>query len=212
MKPPAGPALASVLLVVGPSMLAGGCAGRTPADGMDEVANGDAETSTGATSVGGEASTTGASEPIDVSRFLGLFHNENRLVPLGDPVDNPGGVALTHVEIRPDGSASMTMETCSDLLGTIEIAWRWEASPGPVLELFPGAGEESLRYMAMTDVESLRLLPVGSCDFQFEIDGAVITAPTETFHPGRACWVTRCEPTWVVEIDYCPGEEPVVCE
>ena len=48
------------------------------------------------------------------------------------------------------------------------------------------------------------------CAFQFEADGMPIT--TQTFRPGLACWVNRCEPSWTVEIDYCEGEDPTPCE
>jgi hypothetical protein len=72
-----------------------------------------------------EGSSTG--EPIDVSPFLGISHAEHWGTPFGREVTNPGGVALANLEIRPDGTASMTMETCALPDGTREFAWTWEA-------------------------------------------------------------------------------------
>jgi hypothetical protein len=168
------------------------------------------ETSTGSAEATSSATTT--DDPVDVSRFIGVFHNEHWLVPLGRTVDFPGGVSLANLEIRTDGTASMTMETCSELDGTRHFEWRWEARPGPRLEFLPSPGEdEVLRFMAFAELESLFAYPVDPCGFPFEADGVPIT--TDTFRPGRACWVNRCEaPSWMVEIDYCEGEELPPCE
>jgi hypothetical protein len=149
-------------------------------------------------------------EPVDVSRFMGIFHNEFELMPFGREVPNIGDPTISNLEILPDGTASMTMETCSEYFGTREIALRWEARPGPALEFFPGPGEDSLRFMAVTDLESVRATLGDGCDLLFELDGQALWA--EVYRPGRACWVNRCMPAWTVHIDYCEGEEPPLCE
>ncbi len=148
---------------------------------------------------------------VDVSRFIGVFHNEHWLVPLGREVDFPGGASLANLEIRADGTASMTMETCSELDGTRHFEWRWEARTGPRLEFLPQPEDGVLSFMSFAELESLFAYPSEPCAFQFEADGVPIT--TETFRPGRACWVNRCEePSWMIEIDHCEGEEPPPCE
>ena len=215
MKPNIGSA-PFAFLVLGAS-LASGCEcsdrrlGETdePAEGTTfETASTTAEGATSVAATTTDGPSTG--EPIDVSPFLGVFHAEHWLVPFGRETDNIGGVALANLEIRPDGTASMTMETCSLLDGTREFAWTWEARPGPTLEFSPGPEEDSLSYFALTDLESLRAYLVDDCAFQFEADGMPIT--TQTFRPGLACWVNRCEPTWLVHLDYCEGEVPPPCE
>ncbi|MCX4244404.1 hypothetical protein [Paraliomyxa miuraensis] len=203
-----------MLLLTAGSVISGcECADRPVLAEVRDTSSTGLETgaSDGVTAIGVEASTTSTSEePVDVSRFIGVFHNENGFVPLGEEVDNPGDPLLVNIEISADGTASMTMETCNELLGTFEVEWRWEAQPGPWLEFSPGPGEESLRFKAWDDLESLRLTTVDDCDLKFEVDGHLSTY--ETFRPGRACWVNRCEPVWTVEIDYCEGEDPTPCD
>ena len=157
----------------------------------------------------GEAETEGTEGSVDASPFVDVYHNEFVFVPFGVEVPNPGDPTLANLEIRPDGTASMTMENCDPSFGPIEIAWRWEARPGPTLEFTPGPGEESLRFMARSELQSVRATLDG-CDLVFEVDGVQVS--TEVYRPGRACWVNRCEPAWTVHIDYCEGEEPPSCE
>jgi hypothetical protein len=150
-------------------------------------------------------------EPVDTSRFMGVFHNEFELIPFGREVPSIGSPSIANLEILPDGTASMTMETCSEYFGTREIALRWEARPGPALEFFPGPGEDSLRFMAVTDLESVRATLGEGCDLLFELDGQPLWL--EVYRPGRACWVNRCEnPNYMVHIDYCHSEAPPPCE
>jgi hypothetical protein len=212
MKPHNGSAPFIFVLVAAPAS-ACECAERRLHD-MDDAAEGttlDSEgTTQGAVTATGAAEGSSTGEPIDVSPFLGIFHAEHWGTPFGREVTNPGGVALANLEIRPDGTASMTMETCNELGGTREFAWTWEARPGPMLEFSPGPGEDSLDYFALTDLESLRAYLVDDCAFQFEAAGDLLT--TETFRPGLACWVNRCDPTWTIHLDYCDGEEPPPCE
>lgn len=209
---------AFVLLAVA-GLLASGCeCSERPLHELDAMDAG-AESTTGETQAGsaeGAAAATGGTEGsstgevIDVTPFLGVFHAEHWVTPFGHEVPNPGGVALANLEIRADGTASMIWETCSLLAGTREVGWTWEAHPGPVLEFSPGSGEDSLDYFALTDLVSLRAYFVDDCGFQFEADGDLIT--TQTFRPGLACWVNRCEPSWTVHLDYCEGEDPPPCE
>lgn len=210
MKPNTGIALL-VLFLVGP--LAGSCeCTDRPMHDMDEDAEGTMVETEG-TAAGEESTTPGepsAGESIDVSRFIGSFHNENDFVPFGSEVYDPGSSSIANLEIRADGTAQMTYEICSEQYEPREIAWRWEVHQGPWLELLPGQGESSLRFMAVDGLESLRVLPVGECDLHFEVDGELVSY--ETFRPGLACWVNRCEPTGTVHIDYCEGEVPPSCE
>lgn len=213
MKPsiPAHPFAPLVLAV----SFASGCeCSDRPLHEMDAVAEDTTvETEAGSSESATTASTTteaSSGEPIDVSPFLGIFHAEYWVVPFGRETDNAGEVALANLEIRADGTANMTWETCNLLAGTRDVAWTWEAQPGPTLAFSRGPGEDSLEYFALTELESLRAFLVDDCAFQFEADGEPIT--TQTFRPGLACWVNRCEPAWTVHIDYCEGEDPPPCE
>lgn len=206
--------LAWMLLTLGAAANACECVDRPALEAAEGSGSTSLDTSAtdGVSAMGGETSTAGKTEePVNVSRFIGMFHNESWLVPLGKEVNNPGGASIMNLEIRADGTASMTMETCSELTGTREFEWLWEAEPGPWLVFSPGPGEESLRFKAADDLESLRVTLDGDCALRFEVDG-YFSPWNETFRPGRACWVNRCEPSWTVEIDYCEGEDPTPCE
>jgi len=215
MKPNTGSARFTLLVLAASFASACECSDRRLHD-TDAAAEGtttfetEGATAEGATMVIGTTAGSSTGEPIDVSLFLGIFHGEHWLTPFGRETDYVGGDALMNLEIRPDGTASMIMETCNELQGTREFAWTWEPRPGPVLEFSPGPGEDSLKFMAVSDLQSLRAFLVDDCAFQFEVDGEPIT--TETFRPGLACWVNRCEPTWTIHIDYCEGEPPPPCE
>lgn len=204
--------LVATILVAGIPLVACHCTDpRVYTEGQEPLdSTSDGSTSTDDTTSDDEATTETTEVPIDVSRFMGVFHNEFDLIPFGREVPNPGSPTIANLEIRPNGTAHMTMETCSELYGTLEISLRWEARPGPILEFSPGPGEESLRFMAWADLESVRATLIDGCGIVFEIDGEPL--PTERFRPGRACWVNRCMPTWTVHIDYCPGEAPPPCE
>jgi hypothetical protein len=211
MKPPFTPVALFPLIAA----LASACEcadRRYPHSSEDSGTSGSDSMTPGSTAetalpVSSSATTDGA---VDVSAFIGVFHSEHWLTPFGREVPNPGGVSLANLEIRADGTASMTMETCNLDNGTRSFSWRWQAHPGPWLELSPGSGEESLRFLALTDLEQLGIHPIGPCAFQFEADGERIT--TETFRPGEACWVNRCEPSYLIHIDYCDGEPPPPCD
>jgi hypothetical protein len=169
-----------------------------------------ASTDTGeSTTSAGEPTTETTGDVVDVSRFMGVFHSEFDFIPFGREVPNTGDPVIANLEIRPDGTASMVMENCDLNYGPLEIAWRWDARPGPTLEFTPGPGEGSLRFMARSDLQSVRATLDG-CDLLFEVDGAPVS--TEVYRPGRACWVNRCMPAWTVHIDYCDGQAPPPCE
>lgn len=176
---------------------------------LDSTSDGSTSTSPGTS--GETTSTEATDDPIDVSRFMGVFHNDFALIPFGREVEDTGDPTIANLEIRPDGTAHMTMETCSELFGTLEISLRWEARPGPILDFLPGPGEESLRFMALSDLESVTAKLGEGCDLLFEVDREPLWM--EPFRPGRACWVNRCETSDnMVHIDYCPGEAPPPCE
>lgn len=157
-----------------------------------------------------EASTTQATEePGDPSRFFGVFHYEGPFVHFGVELPSLAGEILANVYIRPDGTAGMMTEFCSESSGTIETEWNWALGPDQWLELTPGPGEESLRWMARTDLESLRATIDDQCELLFEVDGVLKTG--EVYRPGEACWVNRCE-FGKVHIDYCDEESPPSCE
>ena len=119
---------------------------------------------------------------------------------------------LVNMEIRPDGTAGMTIEPCVPLFGLdhFEIEWRWEVGQDGWLELSPGPGESSLRFMEPTELMSLRATMDDQCDMRFEADGELLI---NVFRRGRACWYDRCESPWRMSVDYCEGEEPAeACE
>jgi hypothetical protein len=205
---------AAVAFVLGAGLSSRGCecAEREPYDVTEStgVTSLEATTANAMTTMGMEATSRSTDDTADVSPFLGIFHNENQYIPFGRETTNPSDPSIANVEILPDGTATMTMETCNEDFGPLAIAWRWAARTGPWLEFTPGPGEESLRFMVLTDLASLRATIDDDCGLQFEIDGEPLTV--QTFRRGKACWVNRCEPSWTVHIDYCEGEEPPPCE
>lgn len=175
---------------------------------LDSSSDGSTSTSPGTSD--DAASTEAADDPIDVSRFMGVFHNDFALIPFGQEVQDTGDPTIANLEIRPDGTAHMTMENCDPNDG-LEISLRWAARPGPILDFFPGPGEESLRFMALSELESVTAELGDGCDILFEVDYEPLWM--EPFRPGRACWVNRCETSDnMVHIDYCDGEAPPPCE
>lgn len=169
----------------------------------------DAWESTGVESASAGTTTEAASGGPDLSRFIGVFHNEGYFVPFGVEVEDPGGAILANVEIREDGTAGMTMELCSLDFGTLEIEWRWEPRSDGWIELRPGRGESSLRFMALNELSTLRAAIDEECELRFEVDGDLVN--DEVFRPGRACWVNRCEVNGRVHIDLCEGEGGADC-
>jgi hypothetical protein len=159
-----------------------------------------------------EVSTTNPAE--DASRFLGVFHYDHQ--DFGDWVWCDADVAprwppLINVEIRPDGTAGMFMQECVPLFGDhpLEVEWRWELVQDEWLELRPGPGEASLRFIEPNELASLRATIDDQCTMRFEADGEPLLP--YVFRRGRACWWNRCEPSWTMYIDYCEGEEPPPC-
>ena len=178
---------------------------RTDADEALDRASDDSA-SDGGDGSDGDGATGTIDDPIDTSRFMGVFHNDFAFIPVGQEVDDVGDPTIANLEIRPDGTARMRMETCDPNI-EIELTLRWEARPGPMLEFFPGPGEESLRFMARSGLESVVAKLGDGCDVLFELDGQPLWM--EPFRPGRACWINRCEtPDDKVHIDYCDGEAP----
>jgi hypothetical protein len=91
------------------------------------------------------------------------------------------------------------------------IAYEWTPDEEPGwLELYPGAGESSLRFVAFEDLETLRVRLIEPCrELEFEADG--VTDPWFPVRPGESCWVDRCTTGSVMQVDYCEGEEPLAC-
>lgn len=173
-----------------------------------EMAESTGTTGDDATAATSTEETQATDDAGDPSRFFGVFHNESYFVPLGMEVVDPGSATVANVHIRPGGTASMTVEWCSRSYGTRMIEWRWELRRDGWLHFTPGPGEESLRFLAWTGLESVRATIVNQCDVLFEIEGDITFS--ETFRPGEACWVKRCEHDRV-HIDYCEGEPPPPC-
>jgi hypothetical protein len=157
-----------------------------------------------------EASTTSPAE--DASRFLGVFHRDDFFGgPIwGEPEIPSLWPLLVNVEIRPDGTAGMFRQSCLVVFDDrpVEVEWRWELARDGWLELRPGPGEASLRFIEPTELASLRATIDDQCTMQFEADGELLGY---VFRRGRACWVNRCDPPWTVHIDYCDGEVPPQC-
>lgn len=185
-------------------------AGWAACDGADRDRRGEGASSSASSDTMGSttaaATADGASAgTIDASRFLGIFHGEPPFTPFGCEGHDFGSTLLVNVEIRPDGTASMIWEDCSVTRGTTEIQWRWEALADDELELLPGPGEGSLRWLAVTHLGSLRATIDDECELRFEVDGELRHVP---FRPGEACWVNRCE-DGKAHVDYCERPAPV---
>lgn len=161
------------------------------------------------TSFESSGSSTGA--PFDASRWLGRYHFESVFLPFGERGDPHGPPSLTNFEILPDFTATMLFDHCA-FDAPIVIAYAWSPSDDEGwLSLFPGKGEASLRYMALDDVETLRVQLIEPCrELKFEVDGQ----PAGGFsivRPGASCWVDRCTVPNIMQVDYCEGEEPPSC-
>jgi hypothetical protein len=216
MKPTREGAVIGLVLAAG-SVTGCECADRDPYTAMEASGTTSTQT-TAAQTVGATspASSSGATDVMqDASRFLGAFHYEANVIAFGieAPLYGDPPPSMVNVEIFADGTASMTMESCTESYETIEIAWTWELRPGPLLELAPGLGETSLRYVSLTDADSIRVMPLDECDVVFEIDGHILWQ--DGYYPGKACWVKRCEDSGLMvryHIDYCEGEAPPPCE
>jgi hypothetical protein len=155
------------------------------------------------------SSDTSTGEPFDASRWIGRYHFENTFLPFGERGDPHGTYSLVNFEILPDGRASMFYDACS-FDEPINIAYEWLPSEDGWLSLRPGAGETSLRFLAVEDVGTLHVQLVEPCrELVFEIDGA---SPGFTIvRPGESCWVDRCTTPGIMQVDYCEGEEPPPC-
>ena len=162
--------------------------------------------SASASSIGG--ATTGA--PFDASRWIGRYHFENVFLPFGELGDPAGSYSLTNFEILADGRASMFHDHCS-FEEPVIIAYEWLPSDEEGwLSLYPGEGETSLRFMAIDDVETLRVQLVEPCrELRFDIDGR--SQGFVVVRPGASCWVERCTTPGLIQVDYCEGEEPPPC-
>jgi hypothetical protein len=157
------------------------------------------------------SSSDATGEPFDASRWIGRYHFENVFLPFGERGDPHGTYSLVNFEILPDGQASMFYDDCHYLEAPIVIAYEWRPADEGWLSLHPGEGETSLRYLALEDLESLRVHLVEPCrELRFEIDGS----PDPALHvvrPGESCWVDRCTVPSIMQVDYCEGEEPPPC-
>lgn len=203
----------ATVLVAASTLVACQCSNPSRLDERDmkgSAANGESS-STGSSTSDEEAGSEATAEPVDVERLLGVFHYESPFIPFGEQAPNSGDAMVANLEIRPDGTASMSLETCNTSQAPLLIDWRWEARPGPSLELSPGPGEASLRFMALAELESVTVMPGEACALVIDAKGEEAWVIDE-FHPGRACWVDRCE-TWNnVHIDYCDGQAPPPCK
>lgn len=149
--------------------------------------------------------STGA--PFDASRWMGRYHYENPLAEWGDPYVT---YMLVNFEIFEDSTAIMFYDECSfDVPEVIVYEWTPDAEPGWI-ELHPGAGESSLRYMSSENLDTLRVQIIEPCrGLRFEPDGVVDGwAP---FYPGESCWIDRCAAGISLVVGYCEGEEPPPC-
>ncbi len=155
------------------------------------------------------SSDASAGTPFDASRWIGRYHYENPFLPFGERDDPMGTHSLMNFAIFEDSTASLFYDDCSFDRPTL-IAYAWVPSEEGWLSLFAGAGEPSLRFGSIEDLETLRVHLVGSCrELEFEADGVIL--PWTPFHPGESCWVDRCTTGNVMQVDYCEGEEPPPC-
>lgn len=184
-------------------------------DGMDGQGTGTSTSSTGASSeLTATATSSGASEestsaPFDASRWIGRYHFELRFLPFGERGDPMGTYALMNFEVFADSTASLFYDDCAFDEPTV-IAYTWEPAEPGWIELYPGAGESSLRLAAAEGLERVRVELVEPCrTLRFEVDGELV--PWLPFRPGASCWFERCAVANTIHVDYCEGEEPPPC-
>lgn len=174
-----------------------------------ETSSGSASEASSGSASESDGGSTGAS--FDASRWIGRYHFESVHLAFGERGDSLGALALANFEILPDSEAWLFYDECN-LEEPIVISYAWKPDDEGWLELSPGPGESSLRYNAATGLETLRVRLIEPCrDLRFEIDGHEDHALP--FSPGASCWVDKCTVPGIMQVDYCPGEEPEeVCE
>jgi hypothetical protein len=177
------------------------------ADGQDtDRATSTSEESTGISMTSSEAST---GEPFDASRWLGRYHYENVFLPFGERGEHLGSAMLINFEVFADSTAVMFYDPCV-FDEPIIINYTWMPGEPGWLDLRPGEGEASLRFLSTDNLETLRVQLIESCrELAFEVDGWVNSSVP--FHPGESCWVDRCTTPGIMQVDYCEGEEPPPC-
>ncbi|MCX4246748.1 hypothetical protein [Paraliomyxa miuraensis] len=172
--------------------------------GLDSDTSSEAsgEMSTGS-SISGEGST---GEPFDASRWIGRYHFESTFLPFGESGYPGGDYSLVNFEILHDSRATMLYDDCS-FEEPITIAYEWLPPEDGWMSLRPGAGETSLRFLSLEDVENLRVKLVEPCrELEFEVDGMGLSFTV--VRPGASCWVDKCTTGHVMQVDYCEGEQP----
>jgi hypothetical protein len=178
----------------------------------DQVAT-DSEVPTSTSSWGASGVLTGSSTeestgaPFDASRWIGRYHYENPLAEWGDPYAT---YMLVNLEIFEDSTAIMFYDHCTfDPPEIIVYEWAPDDEPG-WLELHPGTGESSLRFLSSENLETLRVQLIEPCrGLQFEADGVV--DGWTPFYRGESCWIDRCGDGISLVVGYCEGEEPPPC-
>ncbi|MCX4239977.1 hypothetical protein [Paraliomyxa miuraensis] len=145
-------------------------------------------------------------DPFDVSRWIGRYHYETVFLPFGERGDPHGSYSLANFEILPNSRATLFYQECW-YDEPIVITYTWTPVTEEWIELHPGPGEESLRYMGAEDLETLRVRLIEPCrELRFEVDGR--EDGWSPFHPGASCWVDKCTTPGIIQVDYCEGEEP----
>jgi hypothetical protein len=159
----------------------------------------------GVLTVGSSEESTGAL--FDASRWIGRYHYENPIGEWGDPKTTE---MLVNFEIFEDSTAVMFYDRCSfDVPELIHYEWAPDDEPGWI-ELYPGAGESSLRLLSGESLDTLRVHLIEPCrELGFEYDGVVES--WFPFYPGASCWINRCPAGLLPRIGYCEGEEPPPC-
>ncbi|MCX4239441.1 hypothetical protein [Paraliomyxa miuraensis] len=165
----------------------------------------DSDTSSGVpedmTAVSSGSGDESIGEPFDASRWIGRYHFENTFLPFGERGDPGGDYSLVNFEILPDSRASLLYDDCNFEL-PIVIAYEWLPSDDGWLNLHPGQGETSLRFLGRTDVETLRVQLIEPCrELEFEADGRGLSF--SVVRPGESCWVDRCTTPHTMQVDYC---------
>ena len=114
--------------------------------------------------------------------------------------------SLINFELLPNGLATILYDDCT-FDDAIVTTYQWQYAEDGWLSLRPAPGETTLRFLALDEVDTIRVQLIEPCrELAFEVDGHV--DPWTPFFPGASCWEDKCTTGSVMQVDYCEGEEP----
>jgi len=180
--------------------------------------DGGSSTNAAATEALGMTSSTGAA--FDIGPWVGRHHYEPPFQPFGLVNDIHGSAVLGNFEIRPDFTAVASWDDCFTASEDVhEASYLIEPISTDRVRLVSAEGEPTLGYWA-SELPGIELTLDPECGVvTFELTREPNEQPVsdDFWHPGAACWVSRCatvgEDGWTTtfQIDYCEGEQPPTC-